>query len=279
MPSKKIDSLKNWKIDYRQTIGLIFDVDELLIDNSKEIYAAYASLLGSRNIPLDTRETFPGKDLFEIINTIRTKYSISDPSEVLIEERRRNYLKLLRVRHGTVNPGVKEVLDFLDRNRERLNVRMAYASSSEKAFIDIILQGIFRDCGLDNYAAAPDRFFSFEDGRMGSTCWEPGDLKKPSPMVYLKTMQKLGLDARQCIAFEDSKSGVESALKAGVYVFVVPSRANREYFDKIQKESDRDPRMEILTSLNDVLPFLASLPTIAGANLSEITNGYQFKRS
>lgn len=268
MSAKVTEPFKNWEIDHRQTIGLIFDVDELLIDNSREIYAAYCSLLGSRNIPLDPQETFPGKDLFEIINTIKTKYSISDPSEALIEERRRNYLKLLRVRHGTINPGVKEVLDYLDRNRERLNVRMAYASSSEKAFIDIILQGIFRDCGLDNYAAAPDRFFSFDDGRMASTCWEPGELKKPSPMVYLKTMQKLGLDARQCIAFEDSKSGVESALNAGLYVVVVPSKANREYFHMMQKDGNQDPRMEILTSLNDVLPFLASLPSAAGANLS-----------
>lgn len=260
--------MKNWDIDNRQTIGLIFDVDELLIDNSREIYAAYSSLLGSRNIPLDPQETFPGKDLFEIVHILKKKYSIADASESLIEERRSNYLKLLSIRHGSLNPGVKEVLDFLERNRERLNVRMAYASSSEKAFIDIILQGIFRDCGLDNYAAAPDRFFSFEDGRMGSTCWEPGDLKKPSPMVYLKTIQKLGLDARQCIAFEDSKSGVESALKAGLYVFVVPSKANREYFHKMQQDGDQDPRMEILTSLNDVLPFLASLPSAAGANLS-----------
>ncbi|MBP6343202.1 MAG: HAD family phosphatase [Candidatus Omnitrophica bacterium] len=267
MPIKAGGFLENWDIDCGQTIGLIFDVDELLIDNSKEIFDAYCALLACRNIPLDPHETFPGKDLFEIINAIRAKYGINDSCEALVLERRSKYIELLEVKHGIVNHGVKEVFEFLDRNRDRLNIRAAYASSSERSFIDIILKGIFRDCGLAAYAETPDNFFVFNGWPSASTCWEQGMDKKPSPMIYFKTLEKIGLSSRQCIAFEDSRSGVEAALNAGLYVFAVPSKSNREYFDKLRSNGSFDPRLQIVSSLEDILPFLEYLPSAAGVTL------------
>jgi len=41
---------------------------------------------------------------------------------------------------------------------------------------------------------------------------------KPDPEVYLKAMQKLGLQADECLVFEDSMAGVKSALGAGLRV-------------------------------------------------------------
>jgi beta-phosphoglucomutase-like phosphatase (HAD superfamily) len=269
MPTEIRSPFNSWDIDYNQTIGLIFDVDELLIDNSREIYSAYCSLLEVRNIPLDPRETFPGKDLFEIINAIKIKYAISDTCEDLVLERRNKYIELLKVKHGILNPGVKDVLHFFEQNRDQLNLRIAYASSSEKGFIEIILKGIFRDCGLEMYIQDPESFFSFNGGQSASTCWEPGLEKKPSPMIYNRTLEKIGLKTQQCIAFEDSKSGVEAALMAGLHVYVVPSFANREYFNSVLSSGNIDPRMQILSSLRDILPVLASLPTASGVGLSE----------
>ncbi len=45
---------------------------------------------------------------------------------------------------------------------------------------------------------------------------------KPSPDIYLLALQKLGLPAEYCIAFEDSELGAQAAIAAGLRVVVVP---------------------------------------------------------
>ncbi|WP_188152375.1 HAD family hydrolase [Teredinibacter waterburyi] len=44
---------------------------------------------------------------------------------------------------------------------------------------------------------------------------------KPAPDVYLQCAQMLKLKAKDCIAIEDSRTGVESALAAGMEVIVI----------------------------------------------------------
>ncbi|WP_456390029.1 HAD-IA family hydrolase [Profundibacter sp.] len=47
--------------------------------------------------------------------------------------------------------------------------------------------------------------------------------KKPAPDVFLLALEQLGLPAEACIAFEDSRNGVLSALGANLPVLVTPS--------------------------------------------------------
>jgi HAD superfamily hydrolase (TIGR01509 family) len=45
---------------------------------------------------------------------------------------------------------------------------------------------------------------------------------KPAPDVYLLAMERLGVSAEHCVAYEDSGSGIESATSAGIpHVFDV----------------------------------------------------------
>lgn len=45
---------------------------------------------------------------------------------------------------------------------------------------------------------------------------------KPAPDVYLLAMERLGVDPKHCVAYEDSGSGIESSRSAGIpYVFDV----------------------------------------------------------
>ena len=45
---------------------------------------------------------------------------------------------------------------------------------------------------------------------------------KPDPQPYLLAAERLGVDPTQCVALEDSPSGVRSATAAGMRVIVVP---------------------------------------------------------
>src|ERR1700690_721321 len=47
--------------------------------------------------------------------------------------------------------------------------------------------------------------------------------KKPHPQVYLQTLQRLNLDAAECLALEDSSNGLQPASRAGVLAIVTPN--------------------------------------------------------
>lgn len=47
--------------------------------------------------------------------------------------------------------------------------------------------------------------------------------KKPDPQVYLQTLQRLGLPAQACLAFEDSSNGLRAALGAGLSTVITPN--------------------------------------------------------
>ena len=47
--------------------------------------------------------------------------------------------------------------------------------------------------------------------------------KKPDPMVYRQTLQRLGLPGKACLAIEDSANGLKAALQAGLPTLVTPN--------------------------------------------------------
>jgi HAD superfamily hydrolase (TIGR01509 family) len=51
--------------------------------------------------------------------------------------------------------------------------------------------------------------------------------KKPAPDIYFYAMQQLGVDARECLAFEDSENGLRSARDAGLQTLVTVSQYTR----------------------------------------------------
>ena len=46
--------------------------------------------------------------------------------------------------------------------------------------------------------------------------------KKPAPDIYLWVLERLGLPASDCLAFEDSENGLRAALGAGLATVVTP---------------------------------------------------------
>jgi len=52
--------------------------------------------------------------------------------------------------------------------------------------------------------------------------------KKPAPDIYIYALQHLGLDATECIAFEDSENGLLSSLGAGLKTIVTVNSYTRQ---------------------------------------------------
>ncbi|HEY4004540.1 MAG TPA: HAD family phosphatase [Pseudonocardia sp.] len=64
---------------------------------------------------------------------------------------------------------------------------------------------------------------------------------KPAPDMYLAACARLGVPARRCVAFEDSMTGLRSALAAGVPCVGVPSLPHVELPADLVLASLRDP--------------------------------------
>jgi HAD superfamily hydrolase (TIGR01509 family) len=54
-------------------------------------------------------------------------------------------------------------------------------------------------------------------------CGDEVAVKKPAPDIYQLALSRLGLAPEVCLAFEDSRNGLLSALQAGLAVIVTPS--------------------------------------------------------
>lgn len=120
-----------------------------------------------------------------------------DPA-TLISEKRTTYLRL--VPEIKLLPGVTNII-----KRYQGRYRMAVASSSPYDELISILEYHHLH-----------KFFEYVVG---------GDMvtkKKPNPEIYLQVTSKLGLSPAQCIAFEDSQSGIAAAKGGGLLAVAVP---------------------------------------------------------
>ena len=88
-------------------------------------------------------------------------------------------------------------------------LRLAIASTTSPANIEALFQGAM--------GAAPMDWFSV------IAAGDDVARKKPAPDVYQLALAKLGLDAADCAAFEDSAIGVSAAKAAGLWTVAHPS--------------------------------------------------------
>lgn len=94
-------------------------------------------------------------------------------------------------------PGVSQVLKLIDKSKRP----MAVVSNSPRELVERSLR-----------AAELEGFFS------AVVCLEDAELAKPAPDLYLAAAALLGVDIADCVAFEDSPTGIQSALSAGARV-------------------------------------------------------------
>jgi beta-phosphoglucomutase-like phosphatase (HAD superfamily) len=85
-------------------------------------------------------------------------------------------------------------------------LKLAIATSSVKLFTDVLLPAL----KIDHYF---DVVQTGEDVKNG----------KPDPEIYLKCMNRLGVEPAQCVVLEDSPAGARAGKNARTYVIAVPS--------------------------------------------------------
>lgn len=108
----------------------------------------------------------------------------------------------LATRCVTLRPGVERLLT----EAEASGVRLAIATTTSRANVDALLAATLGRNPFEVIAAGDEVA-----------------AKKPEPDVYLLALQRLNLPASFCIALEDTKNGVRSAVAAGIECVVTMS--------------------------------------------------------
>lgn len=182
----------------KKPAAVIFDMDGVIVDNQHWHFEAYVEFGRRHNLNI-SKEQFG--IYFGITNQAIMKLLFNDTvSETEIgmfgEEKEKIYRELYK---PFIEP-VKGLPEFL-RNIASSGIPIALATSAPRENVDFTLTST----GLKKY------FEVITDASMVNK-------GKPDPHVYLVTAEKLGIQPQDCLVFEDSVPGIQSAIKAGMRV-------------------------------------------------------------
>lgn len=181
----------------------IFDMDGLLLDTEQVCLEVFEQACHSVGIPFlrDVYLSVIGRNAAGIEETLKAGYGPELDYPVLHKEWRKRYDAIVKHQAIPVKEGVVELLQWLKQNR----IPTAVATSTQKDIASIKL----RLAHLDHY---------FDSLTTGCEVTHG----KPDPEIYLLAAKRLGVNPKQCIAFEDSNNGVKSAMSAAMITFQIP---------------------------------------------------------
>ena len=197
--------------------ALIFDVDGTLAETEELHRIAFNEAFADNNLPWhwdraryrELLKVSGGKErIRHFLETEKLpQRKRADLAEFILQLHRYKtsvYTRLVTEGKAILRPGVRELIDTARTS----GVRLAIATTTSLPNVEALLQASFNDSG---------------DGLFEVIC--AGDSvpeKKPAPDIYLDALQQLNLAADTCLAIEDSRNGLLSAVRAGIPTIVTP---------------------------------------------------------
>ena len=183
---------------------VIFDMDGLLIDSEPLWREAEIAVFESVGLCLTEercRETM-GLRIDEAVRYWHSRFPWREPACDQVAEQIVGAVQRLINDRGSLMAGARNVITELHAH----DARLAIASSSAMRLIETVVEKF----GIGSYFSVLHSAEYEIDG-------------KPDPAVYRTTMSLLGAKPHQCVAFEDSLSGIQAAKAAGATVIAVPA--------------------------------------------------------
>jgi beta-phosphoglucomutase len=189
----------------------IFDLDGTIVDNMPvhvEAFAIFVQRHGLTPLSMDDRKRLDGRRNREIFPDL-FKRPLTDDEHVRYSDEKEALYRELSAGRLEPAPGLIALLDRLDAH----GVPVAVATSAPPDNV--------------RHTLAELRL----DSRIG--CIVRGDQVprgKPFPDVFLAAAAKLGVDARECVAFEDAPIGIAAARAAGMKTVAVANSFTPDVF-------------------------------------------------
>lgn len=178
-----------WDMD-----GTLLDTEPYWIEQEHRLVESYGGVWSDEHA-----HKLVGNDLLVSAAYIREHSPVDLEPEALVDALQSGVIERLR-EQVPWRPGAVELLAEL----RSLGVPCALVTMSWRAMVDVVVAGL------------PDDSF---DAVLSGDEVERG---KPHPEPYLAAARDLGVDVRDCVAIEDSVTGVASALASGARTIAVP---------------------------------------------------------
>ncbi|MGD7654063.1 MAG: HAD family hydrolase [Verrucomicrobiales bacterium] len=183
--------------------AVIFDCDGTLIDSMPahlDSWCDALSVYGARGVfKEDVFMAMGGRPTRDIVVELNDEYDLKlDPEEVAFAKREAFLKRLNRL---TL---IDEVAAFAESLRGK--VPMAVASGGSRMVVEKSLRAVEISDWFDEVVTADD----VKEG-------------KPSPEVFLRAAELLGVDPAKCLALDDAPAGIMAAQRAGMQVLTIPT--------------------------------------------------------
>ena len=186
----------------RHLAGVVFDIDGTLLDNMPfhiEAFEAFTAAHGLPPLTLEMRKWMDGRRNSDIFPRLFER-PLSEAEVAELSHQKESAYRQLSA--GRLEPlsGLLRLLDGLDAT----HVPVALATSAPRENVEHTL----RELDLASRLTVIARSDEVAHG-------------KPEPDVFLEAARKLGVNAKDCVAFEDAPMGVVAAARAGMTVVAV----------------------------------------------------------
>ena len=205
--------------------ALIFDVDGTLADTERDGHRpAFNAAFRENGLDWDWDVPLYGELLAVTGGKERMKYYVArfrpdyakpadfdDLVAELHKAKTRHYTRMLAEGGIPLRPGVKRLLE----EAREAGLTLAVATTTTPDNVTALLRHSLAGNGPDWFAVIA-----------------AGDIvpaKKPAPDIYVWAMEKLGLGADECLAFEDSENGIRSSRGAGLRTIVTVNDYTRDH--------------------------------------------------
>lgn len=186
--------------------ALIWDVDGVLVDTEALHFRGWRQLLQElgHDLTLDEYRPLIGHGGINSMAVMCKMKGITGDVDELTKRRRAIYLGLRKLGIPVIAENIALLKQFAENYPALTQLA---ASNSVAAEVHESLQ-----------TAGVDGLLKFVISYKDHPEWK----RKPAPDLYLAAIKELGLPAANCLAFEDTESGVTAAKAAGVRVVALP---------------------------------------------------------
>lgn len=215
----------------------IFDMDGTLLDSER-----YAWSIGEKQIAKEFGKEMNDELISELMGVnhilyreiLQEKFGKDFPVDLFQKKLHEFYGEICKKGTIPLRPGVIEILNYLKNN----NILISLGTSTEKYLGEIAL----KHSGILDY-------FDF------AVYGDQVKNGKPNPEIYLKSIKHFHLKPEECIVFEDTPAGAQSAYDGNINFIMVPDL-------KQPTEIDKEKALAIINSLQEAIPIINKINNI-----------------
>jgi beta-phosphoglucomutase family hydrolase len=179
----------------------LFDCDGTIADSMPLHYIAWKQALGKWNCTFDEQTFYAwgGMPTAEIIATLNKRQGLAMVVEAVCTEKENLYYEMLPQLKA-----IAEVVEHIEAQHRRIPFAVVSGGTLETVVASLKTVNL-----LDKF----DVFVCAGDYKKG----------KPDPEPFLLAAEKLGVNPKDCLVFEDTEMGIQAATAAGMASVRVPA--------------------------------------------------------